>query len=175
MSSIAESLNKRGSTWWIALAGMATLIIVAISLPNLFRSMIAVNQVHEYALPESGAVRYQSDAHQATVPKKMVTTALAPAAAKASSDPAADRKMIRTSAVDLVVQKPAEAAETIRALAENVGGFLVSSNVSGGQNATGGSLTIRVPAARFEQAWAEIRKLGLRVEAENIEAKDATQ
>jgi len=93
----------------------------------------------------------------------------------APQDADADRKMVRTSSIDLVVQKPGEAAEKIRALAEDLGGFLVSSQVSGGQASTSGSLTIRVPAARFEEARAGIRKLGLRVESERIEAQDVTR
>ena len=45
----------------------------------------------------------------------------------------------------------------------------------GGQNCNRGTLTIRVPAARFEEARAEIRKLGLRVESEKIDAQDVTR
>jgi len=37
------------------------------------------------------------------------------------------------------------------------------------------TLTIRVPAGRFEEARAEIRKLGIRVEGEKIEAWDRTR
>jgi hypothetical protein len=90
-------------------------------------------------------------------------------------DATADRKIIRTSSMEIVVQRPADAAEKIRSLAEHVGGFLVSSEVRGGQDATGGSLTIRVPVGRFEEVRTEIRKLGLRVESERIEAQDVTR
>jgi Domain of unknown function (DUF4349) len=90
----------------------------------------------------------------------------------APQDADSDRKMVRSSSVDLVVQKPAEAAESIRRLVESLGGLLVSSQVSGGADATSGSLTVRVPAARFEEARAQIRKLGLRIESERIEAQD---
>jgi len=93
----------------------------------------------------------------------------------ATEDADKDRKIVRTSSLELVVAKPAEAAEKIRALAERVGGFLVSSEIRGDQDISGGSLTIRVPAAQFEQARAEIRKLGLRVESERIEAQDVTK
>src|ERR1700691_4529314 len=44
MSSIAESLNKRSNAGWIVLAGMAAVIMVAIGLPNLRRSRMAVDQ-----------------------------------------------------------------------------------------------------------------------------------
>jgi hypothetical protein len=105
----------------------------------------------------------------------MMAFSTAPQAASASAEDSADRKMIRTSSLEMIVQHPAEAAEKIRALAERVGGFLVSSEMRGGEDATAGSLTIRVPAARFEEARAEIRKLGLRVESEKIEAQDVTR
>jgi hypothetical protein len=93
-----------------------------------------------------------------------------PAAARAGED----RKMVRTIAMDLVVQKPSETTEKIRSLAESIGGFLVSSEVSGGEYAHG-TLIIRVPLSRFEEARAAIRKLSLRVEGEKIEANDVTR
>ena len=93
----------------------------------------------------------------------------------ATEDADKDRKIVRTSSLELVVSKPGEAAEKIRALAERVGGFLVSSEIRGDQDISGGALTIRVPAAQFEQARSEIRKLGLRVESERIEAQDVTK
>ncbi|MGA8443504.1 MAG: DUF4349 domain-containing protein, partial [Candidatus Sulfotelmatobacter sp.] len=88
---------------------------------------------------------------------------------------ASDRKMVRSCSLEIIVQKPADAAEKIVGLAERLGGFLVSSEVRGGQDATGGTLTIRVPAAQFKVARAEIRKLGLRVENERMEAQDMTR
>jgi len=107
-------------------------------------------------------------------PREMAFS-MAPPAAPPSSEDSSDRKMIRTSSIEMIVQRPAEEAEKIRALAEREGGFLVSSEMRGEQDATGASLTIRVPAARFEGVRAEIRKLGLRVETEKVEAQDVTR
>jgi hypothetical protein len=86
-----------------------------------------------------------------------------------------DRKIVRTDSLDLVVQRPADAAEKIAQLATRLGGFLVTSEVSGDPDVPSASLTIRVPVARFEDARAEIRKLGLRVESERVEAQDVTR
>ncbi len=86
-----------------------------------------------------------------------------------------DRKMVRTATLEMLVQHPVETAEKIRVLAEREGGFLVSSEVRGQENATGGTLTIRVPAERFESVRDQIRKLGLRMEDERIEAQDVTR
>jgi hypothetical protein len=174
MWSLAESVNKRGNAWWIALAGMAAIIVVA-GLSNLHRSGVAVNQTslnqaREYATPEPIAGSYQDKIQSAAT--GLISIALVESTAGRA---ATDRKMVRISSVALVVRKPAEAAEKIRALAEGMGGFLASSEVSGGQDAGSGSLTVRVPAARFEEARAEIRKLGLRVESEKVEARDVTR
>jgi hypothetical protein len=176
MSSIAESLNKRSDTWWIALAVTAFLIMVAVSVPNLMRNRLSADSA--IGLPDPVARLNQEPSYQARTysePVASLSAAVHPTVAKAGVDSAMDRKMVRNSSVDLVVQKPAEAAEKIRELAEGLGGFLVSSQISGAPNASGASLTVCVPAGRFEEARAEIRKLGLRVESEKVEARDVTR
>ena len=69
-----------------------------------------------------------------------------------------DRKLVSTSSFDLLVRHPAEAAERIRSLTERVGGFLVKSQTNGAQDATSALIVVRVPAARFAEVAAEIRK-----------------
>jgi hypothetical protein len=86
-----------------------------------------------------------------------------------------DRKLVRIGSMDLVVKNPGESAEKIRQLADRMGGFLQSSQVTGGSNSMSAFVTIRVPARRFEEARSEIRKLGLRVEADHLEAQDVTK
>src|SRR5271168_1507848 len=146
MSSIAETLQKRSNVWWIALAGMTALIIVWSGLSNLHRGGMAVDHFQDVALPAPAGQREL----KAFAPLS-ASAVSEPVAAKAGVDSSMDRKMVRNSSVDLVVRKPAEAAEKIRELAEGLGGFLVSSQVSGGPNASGAALMIRVPAARFEE------------------------
>jgi hypothetical protein len=87
----------------------------------------------------------------------------------------ADRRLVRTSSIDLLVKSPAESAEKIRLLTERVGGFLVKSQTNGGQDASNATLTIRVPVARSAEVLAEVRKLGLRVENDQMEAEDVTR
>jgi len=91
-----------------------------------------------------------------------------------SSEGIADRKLVRTWSIDLLVKSPAESDETILSLTEHVGGFLVRSQTNGAKDAKNATLTIRVPVPRFREVAAEIRKLGLRVESEQMEAEDAT-
>jgi len=101
--------------------------------------------------------------------------AAAPQATADSANAEADRKMVRTATLEMLVQHPDDTAEKIRMLAEREGGFLVSSEVRGQQDPTGGTLTIRVPAERFESVREQIRNMGLTVESERIEAQDVTR
>jgi Domain of unknown function (DUF4349) len=86
-----------------------------------------------------------------------------------------ERQVVRTSSIDLLVKSPAAAADKIRSLTEQAGGFLVRLQTNGAQDATSATLTLRVPVARFEGVGAEIRKLGLRLESEQMEAEDVTR
>jgi Domain of unknown function (DUF4349) len=86
-----------------------------------------------------------------------------------------DRKLVRTASLSLIVKAPAPVADQIIQLTQGAGGFLVTSNVNGGTDAKSAALSIRVPAAKFEEVRGQIRKLGLRVESESIEAQDVTR
>jgi hypothetical protein len=85
------------------------------------------------------------------------------------------RKLARSVALALIVRSPAQTAESVTQLAQSAGGFLVSSQVSGGVDALIASLSIRVPTAKFEEVRAQIRKLGLRVDGESLDAQDVTK
>jgi hypothetical protein len=85
------------------------------------------------------------------------------------------RKMVSTSSLDLIVANPAQALEKIRVLAEQLGGYLQSSQLGGNQSSPNASVTIRVPAARLEEARADIKKLAVRIESEDTEARDVTK
>ena len=88
--------------------------------------------------------------------------------------PAEGSKMVRTGSLDLVVKNPRESSEKIRQIAEHVGGFLVNSEIYGNDEDSSASVTVRVPAARFEEVRTAVRSLGLRVEGDKLEAQDVT-
>jgi hypothetical protein len=177
MSTLAESLGEIKKPWqWMAIGGGILLIWSAIALPNLLRSRTAAEHA---SYMEPAARLYTATPHSLPVSMArqqdaMKAQAVTAEAALAVSDAAAGRKIIRTSSMEMVVQHPAEVADKITALAEGLGGYLVSAD-GGGQNAAAGTLTIRVPAARFEEARAEIRKLGLRIESEKVDAQDVSR
>ncbi len=166
MSTLAESLGSiRKPALWITAAGAAFLIALAVAVP-LKRS---VEMRAPQALALEAAGYYSAGLAQA----KPEGALKASAALQAPAAPV-ERRIIRTSSLEMVVQHPADVADKITALADGMGGYLVSSD-GGGQNASAATLTIRVPAVRFEEARAAIRKMGLRVETEKIEAQDVTR
>ena len=109
------------------------------------------------------------------VQQAQMTPYFASTARLSPTEPAEDRKIVRTASMDVIVKKPAQAAEEVRKLADRLGGYLTNSQVSGSPNALSASISIRVPSTRFEECRAEIRRLGVRVDDERVEAQDMTK
>ena len=101
-----------------------------------------------------------------------------PAAAPAPVD--VDRLVIKNASLNLVVKDPQASLDQVTALAERVGGFVVSSRTyKQGYDSEGvamlyGEISIRVPAERFNEALAELRGASVRVENESISGDDVT-
>jgi hypothetical protein len=177
MTTLAQSLgeNKKPLLWIAVGAGILLIWVFVASTTPLYRmrqedvpAMRSPRAMGLYAPPATAShAVLMSQADAVTLEVAKVSSALAPTAG-------AERKIIRTSSLEMVVQHPADTAEKITAVAEGMGGYLETAT-GGGQNATSGTLTIRVPAARLQEARAEIRKLGLRVESEKVDAQDVTR
>lgn len=105
----------------------------------------------------------------------------APAAAFDVQAQSVERVVIQTANLTLVVPDPAASATEIARLADEMGGFVVNSNVSQttfsdvGVTANRGSIQIRVPAERLDEALERIKSGATEVRAENISGQDVTQ
>jgi len=180
MTTFADSVRTGKVPWQGIIAGFGiALLVTAVAIPNLNRSRMASDSASRFERQQLTEPVSNTDYGLAVKakPAVMAQESVAPKAITVSligPDAAAGRKIIRTSSLEMVVQNPAEMEDRIAALAEGLGGYLVNAE-GGGQNATTALLTICVPAARFEQARAEIRKFGLRVEGEKIDAQDVTR
>jgi hypothetical protein len=172
MTTLAQSLVETKKPWkWIAAAGAILLIWSAVAFPRMASvSHETARSLRSEPVAEFYAVRPSSAQSVALLQDSTAMKAQSLAAAA----PAAERKIIRTSSLEMVVLHPADVADKIAAMAEGLGGYLVSSD-GGGQTATSGTLTIRVPSARFQEALAAIRKLGMRVESEKVQTEDVTR
>ncbi len=98
----------------------------------------------------------------------------------ASVPEVSQRLVIRNANLDVVVDDPSKAADEITLLAKEMGGFVVSAEVSEREDNTGtrmlyGHITIRVPAEKFDDAVAQICQLVQRVDRKVITGQDVTE
>ena len=87
-----------------------------------------------------------------------------------------DRKVIRNGSLSLLVKKAEEAVDRIKSFAKDLGGFVENANVYEiSDTSKEGSVTIRVPADKFDEAIKRIKELAVKVENEDINARDITE
>jgi hypothetical protein len=122
----------------------------------------------------------------AVAPSEGMVAPEAPAADAVKSEysagpPPADRIVIQTGSLVLVVAEPGRRVAEIRRMAEDMGGFVVSSYVyktaygNQGLTADQASITIRVPAARLQDALELLKEGAVEVRSENVSGEDVTQ
>ncbi|MEX2160705.1 MAG: DUF4349 domain-containing protein [Anaerolineales bacterium] len=100
-------------------------------------------------------------------------------AAEAPAAQAPDRLVIKTANLSIVVDVPEQRLNEIGALAERLGGFVVSSSIyktgyERGIEVPGAYITIRVPSATFQQALDEIRAGAIDVPTDTQSGQDVT-
>ena len=95
-------------------------------------------------------------------------------ASVAQGDTSDNRKLIRNGSLDLLVNDVGQSIGKIGSLVTALGGFVEKSSQtnSGGHSA---SITVRVPAARLDQAIAQIKGLATTVDRESVEVQDVTR
>lgn len=95
-----------------------------------------------------------------------------------------DRLVIRNADLTIIVDKPTTALDSILKMADTMGGYVVSSQqyqrtLSQGNQVTEASVTIRVPAAKLDDALSQIKGLvkdaDIDVTNENITGQDVTK
>lgn len=101
-------------------------------------------------------------------------------AAEPSRDPAAPaipadaRKLIRTVDLELRVRATEPAAREAQALAPKLGGYVSEVSAQRVDGLLHYRLVLRIPTGRLDEALAAIRKLAVRVDAENQRVEDVT-
>jgi hypothetical protein len=84
------------------------------------------------------------------------------------------RKVIRNGALDLEVDSVSDAYDLASTVAADLGGYVAESSFSGAADARSASITLRVPADRYEQALAQLRGLAKEVRSVSSTAQDVT-
>jgi hypothetical protein len=133
-----------------------------------------------------GLVLISGCAAPAGVPPPMPTPVPAPSPPKELVDeggypstvpeePTEERKIVKTGYITLEVEDIAESMDKVADMAEELGGYVVSSHKYEEQGGTSGSIRIRVPSERFEEAFERLRQFAVAVPYENTQAKDVTE
>lgn len=168
MATLVESPRYTSKLWVFPVAGFAALMLIALSVPNLMRTRVSSSAAAQYATRKQALENVTSQA------KSQATAAYFGGAETTTGNLPADRKIVRTSSLEMTVTNPVEAAEKIRAFAEKLGGYVESAQLSS-QIAPNATITIRVPATRLGDARAELQRLAVKIDSEKTDAQDVTK
>ena len=89
------------------------------------------------------------------------------------------RMVIKNADIAIVTVDPAQSLMDIGTMAENMGGYVVESNLyqqtlSSGSQVPYANITVRVPAEKLDQALSQIKDGAIEVESENVSGQDVT-
>jgi Domain of unknown function (DUF4349) len=91
-----------------------------------------------------------------------------------------ERLVIKNAILQIVVANPQESLAAISKMAEDMGGWIVTSSTAqiktrSGLTVTQASLTVRVPSQRLTDVLQQIKGSAVSVEAESVSGQDVTQ
>jgi PKD repeat protein len=86
-----------------------------------------------------------------------------------------DRMIVRTGDMSLLVTDVADSLDRIAGLAQSYEGYVVSSNSWRENERLVGSIAIRIPAERFDDAINALRELAVEVNSESTTSQDVTE
>lgn len=99
----------------------------------------------------------------------------APPAGNAAAS-VADRLIIKTANLSLTVKDAETALETVKGTASALGGFISNSQTNRiNKDQVRVTVTIRVPADKYDEAIKQIKQAGLRVNSEHLGGQDVTE
>ncbi len=93
----------------------------------------------------------------------------------APSQPETTRRIVYDANLTLVVVDARQVADQIAQIAEEMGGYVSRSTLYRSDGQLAGSITVRVPQKRFDEAMQRFRRLAVRVDRESLRTNDVTQ
>ena len=86
-----------------------------------------------------------------------------------------ERKIIFTVALDLIVKDTDATVDDIQREAGDLGGFIADSNIYREGGYSKGTLTVRVPADKLDEAVTRFRALAVDVERQSVNSQEVTE
>ncbi len=157
---------------FLLLAGLALALLAAGCAPRLSAVKERVAVSDQYGMPAAVPMPTMAPAATAVPPMEG-----ARGLGYAGNAPAlsAERKIILTTSLQLVVQETDKTVEAIKSLVAAQDGYIASANVWRQENLLQASLTVRVPADKLDLFLTQVRKLAVRIEREESSGQDVTE
>jgi len=119
---------------------------------------------------ERAGAPMEMDSAGAEAPREESASAPRPA-----DDAATERLIIRNANLDIVVQDTEQAVSEINDMADELGGYVIESNLQQYQEGMRARLRIRVPAESLDTALERIQELSVEVNNQNVSGQDVTE
>jgi hypothetical protein len=97
------------------------------------------------------------------------------AGARAADYATTERLIIRNANLDIVVQDTEETVDNLNVMAEELGGYVIESNLQQYEEGMEARLRIRVPADSLDTALNRIRELAVEINSQNVSGQDVTE
>ncbi len=162
-------------TLFIILAVVAVFLIVGVSFTSMVSQRTALSSRDlGYGAGGGAPSVVEAPAQPAAEPPLSAEDAY-----NSTGQVAQERLVIENADLTIVIQDPKARMKEISDLAQEMGGFVVSSNLYQNTSSTGkevpqGSIVIRVPSEKLDEALAKIKEGAIDVPTENRSGQDVT-
>lgn len=85
-----------------------------------------------------------------------------------------DRMVVTSSYLSLVVNSVNDSIAQMREYVHSIGGYMVNSNISRPEEGGTGTLTVRIPADKLDEALGQLKGQAVKVVSENLDGQDVT-
>lgn len=156
------------------LFSLGVLVIVGLILAGCGAS-VAPTQAPTLAR-DSGSVPSMAPVAPAPLPAATrVASSESTTQSNASAGSVTDRLIIRNGSLTLTVKDVTDVVGKVTALANASGGFVLRTDSRYQGEALIATVTIKVPAESFDSIIADLRKMAIKVDAENTSSQDVTE
>ncbi len=127
------------------------------------------------AAPVPPAPMRDAAGKSANAPSSTAGGAAASGAAETIPAAADNRLIVRNGDLGIVVADAEQASGRIQRIAEGAGGYVTNTNLYRANDVLQGTITVRVPAEKFDGVLADIKGVGSRSENEHVTSTDVTE
>jgi hypothetical protein len=161
----------------LVVVSVAAIVVLGVSTSHTFSS---ANTSLGYAGAPAMAPQVQDESYFAVSNNGQRSPGAAGATGSGDGAPGANRLVIQNADLTIVVKDPEAKMQAIVNLATTMGGYVVSSNMSesitpDGTKIPQGSIVVRIPVAKLDEALKQIKSDTIDVQNENRSGQDVTK